>query len=263
MIIFLYGPDSYRRQKKQQWIVAEYALKHSALTIERFDIEKINDGEEDAVWGRLRDFIKNQSIFDTYKLAIVRGVHFIVDDKEKVTWLKSLHDISGVVFLIIADSAPSKKLSFLIEKPTVFFDEFKMLEGFEFKKFVEEEATHRGARLSASQLAELGALYRNDMWGLVTELDKLALASNFQFTNSNFQLRKDFFTLAKILAYGRSNEKLSALEELLYSEDSAKTFNMLAALVSGEEKIQMADYDVAVKSGIMDYEVALLSFAIR
>lgn len=256
MLIFLYGPDSYRRQKKQQWIVDGYRKKHPLVTIERFDLEEEGVGE------RLRDCIKNQSLFDPCLLAIVRGVHAIENNKEQALWLQSLQDVAGVFVLIIADSAPPSTLSFLLQKPTVC-DEFKLLDGFELKQFVEAEAAARGARLSALELAELYALYRNDMWGLMTELDTRALSSNPPLPPSSFQLRRDFFSLAKTLAYGRMNEKLSALEELLSCEDPPKIFNMLAALVSGEKKAPLADYDVAVKSGALDYETALLDFAIR
>lgn len=256
MLIFLYGSDSYRRQKKQQWIIAEYRKKHSTATIERFDLE------EEGAWERFEDCIKNQSLFDPCALAIIRGVYAIADNREKVSWLQSLQDAPGIVVLIIADSAPLKVFSFLLEKPTVC-DEFKPLDGFAFKKFVEAEAAARGAHTSAAALAELHALYRGDVWGLMTELDTVALSSAVQVPLSYFQLRRDFFSLAKALAYGRRNEKLSALEELLSSEDPPKTFNMLAALVSGALKMQMADYDVAVKSGALDYEAALLDFALR
>lgn len=256
MIIFLYGSDSYRRQKKQQWIIAEYCKKHSALTIERFDLE------EEGAWERFEDCIKNQSLFDPCALAIIRGVSTIADHAHKVSWLQSLQDAPGIVVLIIADSPPVKALSFLLEKPTVC-DAFKPLDGCALKAFVEAEAAARGAQVSAVALAELHALYRGDMWGLMTELDMLALSSNGQFSFSHFQLRRDFFNLAKILAYGRKNEKLSALEELLLIGDLPKTFNMLAALVPGARKTQMADYDIAVKSGALDYEIALLDFAIQ
>lgn len=259
MIIFLYGHDSYRRQKKQQWVVAEYRTKHSTATIERFDIE-IEDGG--VSWGRLRDFIKNQSLFDLHKLAIVRGIYAIADNKEQVRWLTSLRDAPGIVILIVADNAPPKKLSFLIEKPTVY-DKFILLDGFALKQFVEMEAAHRGAHLSELQFAKLSALYRNDLWGLVTELDKLVLMPSAKRKAQSVFFMRDFFSLVKTLAYGRKNEKLFALEELLRVEDSAKTFNMLAALVFGVEKVWMADYDVAVKSGALDYETALLDFAIR
>ena len=253
MIIYLYGPDSYRRAQKQKEIIAEYQKKHSALSVEQFD------GEEKDGWEKLRDFIKNRSLFDKFKLAVVRGIEAILENKENTQWLEGLKNNTEVVVLITSDDQPPKALSFLITKPVVA-QEFKNLIGSEFKKFVEAEARARGAWLTESQLAGLGTAYRNDMWGLVTELDKLALSNEYQ--ESGIRYKGDFFTMAKELAYGRGGQKITALEELLHNDDSAKVFNLLAALVGGDKKIQMADYDVAIKSGKLDYETALLDFAI-
>lgn len=261
MIILLYGPDSYRRQKQQQWIVALYRTKHSSLTIEQFDIED-NGVFDSEAWGRLNDCIKKQSLFDPHILVRVRGVYAIADNTEFVVWLASLRDAPGITVLLSADSAPPKPLAFLIQKPTVC-TEYKLLRGLAFKKFVEAEVVSRGAHISDEELAELGVLYRDDVWGLMTELDMLALAPRASRIAHRVFLRRDFFTLVKDIAYGSSRDTLPALEELLHNEDPSKIFNMLAALVSGEKKAQMADYDVAVKSGRLDYEAVLLDFAIR
>jgi len=107
----------------------------------------------------------------------------------------------------------------------------------------------------------IAELHWNDSWGLVTELDMRAL-SKAGGNRANAPAR-DFIMLIKALAYGSLREKVCAAEYLIESDDLVKVFNILSTFVSGEKKRQMADYDVAVKLGKLDYEVALVDFAIR
>lgn len=255
MIYFLYGPDSYRRAREEARIIGAYKEKHSALSIGRFDGD-----EEDGGWDRIKDFIKNNSLFDPYKFAAVSGLKAFADTKENKAWLKGFIDVPDIVLLISADGKPPKALSFLLEKPVIVYD-FPFLIGDALRGFVAGEAKRRGARITEQEQAAIAGLYRNDSWGLVTELDMRALSSLGR--GGAHAPAKDFIMLIKALAYGSLREKICAAEYLLESDDPAKTFNILSAFVSGDKKRQMADYDVAVKSGKLDYEAVLVDFAIR
>ncbi len=60
-------------------------------------------------------------------------------------------------------------------------------------------------------------------------------------------------------------EKIEALEELFFArEEPAKIFNILASrnYLSPEMLKKLADYDVAVKSGKMDYDEVLVDLAL-
>ena len=254
MIIFLYGSDTYRRDRKRDDIIAAYYKKHSALALQRFDCESEHGRDQ------FKDFIKNRSLFDPVRCAVVRGIN-AMEGAEEIRWLRGLLDAPDVVVIAFSDSKPPKPLQFLLQAP-VTFQEFPVLEGIAYHHFVTEEAARRGVRISDAELAGLAMLYRGDTWGLVTELDKLSLSSDSRFTIHDSRIKKDFFALVKEVAYGRGTRILSALEELLSAEDHAKIFNVLAALVSGTQKIRMADYDVAIKSGALDYETALTDFAL-
>lgn len=261
MIYFLYGADSYRRRQKQKWIVGEYLKKHSRLTIEYFDFgAREDDGEEIAVENALKDFIKNRSLFDEFTMAVVSHIEAIAENKDAVLWLKQFLEAKDVVVVISADATPPKPLAFLLQKPVVV-QKFEPLTGFAFKSFVEGEAKERGARVTEAVMAELASAYRNDIWGLMNELDMRAVAGTR--AAPSIVLPENFISLIKALAYGGAREKICAVERLLENEDLGKTFNILAAFVSNGKKAQMADYDVAIKSGKLDYETALLDFAMR
>ena len=64
------------------------------------------------------------------------------------------------------------------------------------------------------------------------------------------------------MAHGDLQTKISTLERLLAEKgDGAKIFNVLA-YQKKEHIVQFADYDVAIKSGKIDYEEALLDFVL-
>ena len=68
MIILLYGPDDYRREQKRREIVAEFTKKHDALGVDFFNLQ------DDGAFDSLTAFLRNQSIFETKKLAVLSGV---------------------------------------------------------------------------------------------------------------------------------------------------------------------------------------------
>ena len=74
-----------------------------------------------------------------------------------------------------------------------------------------------------------------------------------------------FFSQLYALSGNRPlKQKIVSLEVLLNSEEPAKIFNILAASSRNQpaEIKRFADYDVAVKSGKIDYEEALLDLCL-
>ena len=255
MIVFLYGPDSYRRDQKQKLLVAEYRKKHSALSVEFFDA---SDG---ASWDDVRGAVKNRSLFDNKKLAVFNARDGAVFVKEEIKWLKALAADADETVFVVADSAPLKPFSFLLATP-VHAQEFAELSGKPFQVFVEHEANRRGLKIGGAGLARLAAEYRGDTWGLMTEIDRLALSSVRDFVSEK-SAPDDFIGVIKKMAYGAGPASLATLERALAHEDPAKIFNVLASFTSGEKKRRMADYDAAIKFGTQDYESALTDFILQ
>ncbi len=253
MIVFLYGPDAYRRSRKEKLLVAEYRKKHSGLSVDFFD------AAEGAAWDDVRGAVKNRSLFDDRKLVVFNARDGAVFVKEEIKWLKALAADEGATVFITADSAPLKPFSFLLAAP-VHAQEFAELSGAPLRTFVESEAVRRGLAIAPSGLARLAAEYRGDMWGLMTEIDRLALSSASDFVPEK-SVPEDFISAIKKMAYGSGS--LATLERALAHEDPAKIFNVLAAFVSGEKKRLMADYDASIKFGTLDYGSALTDLVLR
>lgn len=254
MIVFLYGPDSYRRDRKARLLLAEYRKKHSGLSIDYFD------AGEGASWDDVRGAAKNRSLFDSRKLVVFNAQDGAVFVKEEIKWLRAFAANADETLFILTDCAPPKPFAFLLSDP-VHTQEFAELSGAEYAAFTDAEAKRRGLAIPRPALTRLAAEYRGDTWGLVTEMDRLALSSVRDFVSEK-PASDDFIGGIKKLAYGGGAGTLPALERMLFHEDPAKAFNVLAAFVSGVKKRRMADYDAAIKFGTLDYAAALTALVI-
>ncbi|MBI4119574.1 MAG: hypothetical protein HY456_01855 [Parcubacteria group bacterium] len=256
MIIFLYGPDSYRRQKKLREVIAAYTSKHSLPALEHFDLSE-EDGLE-----RLGDFLIGQSMFEALKLAVIHHPFEAANIDEARMIFKSHLEAPQVVFVIENDDAPPDGFGFLETKPAVS-QLFGSLNAERLAAFLIKEASSRGKALPLSEARSLAAVYEGDTWGAVNELEKMQLAGRISFEPI---LQDNFWRLLSIIASGSSAKfKIPALERLfVQNEDEGKIFNILASRLAkrGEGVGEVADYDVAVKSGKMDYATALVDFCL-
>jgi len=284
MLVYLYGSDSYRRRQKLNSIIAEYQKKHSALSHEHFYLD-----EEDA-WERLKVFAGNQSLFDKTKLGAVHpvtprksrtsdrggmarqnqvieevpsfrtgsnGVHNLEEleneGKEIKEFLKSYLEDKNTTLVIIADKK-LKGFEFLL-KPPAISQEFEPLKGAELMNFVKKEAETRGIKISLSHLSLLISAFAGDTWGIITELEKMSLGGKPEAQTK----APEFFPAIQTIKSRRLpiGARLSALAYLLENEEPAAVFNVTASIADPELKIKMADYDIMVKSGKLEYEEAL------
>lgn len=271
MIIFLYGPDSYRRRQKLKEIVSEYKEKHSSFSIESFTLSA--EASAKAEFGRLQDFVKARSLFDSFKLGVVRGGSTLekTSQKEYTELLKENLKVKEQVLVISEDKKPTKDFKFLLERP-VLHQEFENLSGAELSKFFDQEAKARDLNFDSAGKDLLLQAFANDSWGLVTELDKLFLLDEKRIGLKILENHLDvslpvniFSTINQIRNSSRKSERLFLLEELLSrSEDPAMIFNIMAVSPYADAgwKQKVADYDAAVKSGKLEYEEVLLELSL-
>ncbi len=258
MIIFLYGPDDYRRQQKKRELAAEFVKKRSAAGLEFFDLER------GAVSEDLLAFLENQSIFEEAKLAVVEHA-FEVPAAALAKFLKPFLAAKNTTLLLVEKDKPVKALAFLLEKPAVA-QKFETLAGVPWTGFVKAEAKQREVKLTDAAAEFLAAVYQGDTWGLVTELDKLSgfipstgkAIDKKDLNGFDLEVAPNYWGLMSGLKHPHLANRLYAFESMLAAGDpAAKLFNILAS--QWQEKIpHMAEYDLAVKSGKVDYEEALV-----
>lgn len=267
MVIFLWGPDSYRRRQKEKELVDFNKKKHP-----NFDFKKFDLSENEESYLSLKDFLVQQSLFDNFKMASIGGI-FEVEPKKIKPILKEQLNNDNIALMILEDKKPAKEFDFLVEKP-VFCQEFKKLNAEESAFFIRKEGEKRNLKFepkARDYLISWQEQTDTDTWALVNELDKIALAGFPQPISVKnleslipFSYQEAIFNLARILA-GQNplKKKLVALERLLIQkEPAAYAFNLLSYGAPPSLLLKLADYDVSVKSGGLDYEEVLLDLAL-
>ena len=108
MILYLYGPNSYRRREKVKWYLGKFKEKHSGITIEEFNLENQKSVDD------LRDFIVNQSLFESFKLGLLNRLGE-ADAKIIIPILKSALTLKNVTLIISEDKKLLKIYDFLMK----------------------------------------------------------------------------------------------------------------------------------------------------
>jgi len=260
MVIFLYGPDDYRREAKKREILAEFQKKRSDLGVGKFDLT--SDGELE----KFREFLISQSLFQSAKMVILDNA-FELEAKVLKKMLLEVLENKNITVLMSEKDKPVKVLDFLLKEPVVN-QKFEFLEGREWENFILKEAKRVEVKITAGALRFLAAVYQNNSWGLVTELEKLAglgkeLVDVKDLEELGVEQRPIFWSLIMGFKSQNLEQKLWALEKVLgSSEEPAKIFNILAYQLP-DKLSDLARYDLMVKSGKLEYEEALLNLAIE
>jgi hypothetical protein len=253
MLIYLYGPDTYRRGRYvRTQLLDPYRKKYPDGTVAFFDLE------QDGVLTRLRDFASGGGLFAKVTLAVVsnpaeaRSAGSGRGEKEFAKFLKEKVDDAHSTIIVVSDKKLPKDFAVLGAGK-----EFEPLEGIEFLKFIKAEAKARELTVTDAQLKAIGEAYDGDTWAAMTEIECVSSGGAVE----KFSPEIDSFGLIKTLSGSRDQaQRLRALTLLIDYDEPAKVFNLLAAFVFGGNKIKMADYDLDVKSGRLEYPDVLLDY---
>lgn len=262
MIIYLYGPDSYRRQKKVRELARAFQEKNKNADIFEIDLE-----DDEHAWRRASDFLAQPSMFATTKLLIVRNGGSVIEKG----WVAALteHLTTPTIFILISDEKePKKALSFLLAKSEKQ-QQFGELTGKLLEVFIRREAQNNNVVFSSEglrafcetveQLPERG-------WRVSNEIEKFSLMSKEKPIGANdvykhipFVPNRAMYSLVRDITFGKTaGIRLSSLEEaFLRGSAPAYVFNSLVYQLQGEKLLIGAAFDVAIKSGALEYEEAL------
>jgi len=264
MIVLISGKDSYRRKKRFKEIVDQFKDKYGVSGFRSFDTSV-----DDVM--KIVDFIVGRSLFDPLCMAAVDIDVEEITPEELGLMAKSLKRAASdreMTVLLSSESDPTAELG--LEKSDIFSSwDFEPLEDKELSAFIAKEALSSGIKLSSTDIRSLISSFNGDLWAISTEIEKMSFSGSSVVTDNYSGL--NYFTVANSFKSGRNpGERLAALEILLtkLKEDPARVFNGLAYSVPRgavpETWFQMmADYDIAVKSGKMDYTEALVDMATR
>ena len=295
MIILLSGPDSYRRSQRLKNLVRGFKEKYPTGAVERFAVER-NGKKDDArqEFLRLREFCGTASIFGDKKMIVLENVwdtetkrgkraesvktegkkeeEYVGISKDFKFFLKSQVEPQDIVIVISGEKGAPAGITFLKGKG-VTIEKFEELDEAELKTFVKNEAKALGISLADNALHFLVSFFGENVWGLVTELQKVASSKYQAAGNKPISLEEikrvgdyieteEVFPFVQSLVYpGSTAQKLALYEKMIIlREEPVKIFNILQSLnyISPELLERLADYDIMVKSGKMEYDDVLV-----
>jgi len=265
MIILLVGKDSYRRKKYLNDIVGQFKEKHGLSNLRYFELTDGNISPS-------VQFIQGRSMFDPLGMAVIEDLDAESLDKTDIEdFSKCLKRASlDREMTVLISSEDNILADFSLEEADIFKSwTFDVLDGKELAAFISKEASSKGLKLSFSDINLLISSFGGDLWAISTEIEKISLSG--ESVHGDAYAGLNYFSIINSLKSGRSaGEKLASLELLLtkLKEDPARVFNGMAysaprGVTSESWFRMMADYDIAIKSGKMDYAEALVDFATR
>jgi len=174
MIYSLYGPDTYRSRQKLKQIIEEFQKKSGGhLSLEKFDAEKDD-------FSKTASAAENQSLFQKKKLVVIE--RFFTSKKTAYETLKkklkTWRESKTSVFIFWDEDVSAKKEFKEFLKFAEKSQEFKELTPAQTRQFIEKESITRKLRLSEKEKGVLMARFKNGLWGIINELDKLSLGSS-------------------------------------------------------------------------------------
>jgi DNA polymerase III subunit delta len=228
MIIFLYGPDSYRSRQKLYFYQEGFKKKYDpqGLNIVRLDGERLT----------LEDFRKNAGqtgFLASKRFIVVENVISRSKNKkiegEIVEYLKAQKANDNVfIFLEEGESKSKKKtkkvstrasthplLDYLMEQKA---EEFPYLYGEELNKWIKAEIKKSGGLIDNAAVLELASLVGSDLWNMSSEIEKL----------SNYKNKKNITADdVRLLVRAKFDENIFHLTDALAAKDAKLSFKLL------------------------------------
>lgn len=170
MIIFLYGPDSFRLSRKLRQIVDAYRQKTKGLNFSVIDAPEADFGE---FFSRLRQ----ASLFEEKKLAVINNA---LDKNFKEKLLDSAKELAASPHnIILCQEGKVLKTDKLLTALKKIGDvqEFAELSGAKLVSWAEAEFNQYGRAVEPGVASLLAERLGGDLWQLSNEIHKLAHGS--------------------------------------------------------------------------------------
>ena len=168
MIIFLYGPDTYRSGQKLKEIVESHRKIHkSGLNLKYLDIkeEKYEDFER---------HLQINSMFQEKKLIILKNAFSNQDFKEKFSKnAKKIKELKDIILFYEEDDFPKNNSFLNLLKKQARCQEFRQLAGLKLKNWIKKEFDNYEVEIEPKALELLMNYVGNDLWRLSNEINKL------------------------------------------------------------------------------------------
>ncbi|PJE74156.1 MAG: hypothetical protein COV02_00040 [Candidatus Terrybacteria bacterium CG10_big_fil_rev_8_21_14_0_10_41_10] len=204
MIYLFHGKDTYRSKRKLNDVIASFRNKGSNFAF--FNIE-----EGGFSFLLMEELLRSQSLFEKKNVVVFNRIFEDVLAREFI--LKKLKEISESpnIFLFWEEDVKKSYLDEISEFISKA-QEFGLLEKNKVKDFLGEELKNIGLKIDVLKEVEIIEKYGSDLWGIISEIEKIALMNDLKIKDSS--ARKDYdYNLEKVNifhitdAFGRKDKK--------------------------------------------------------
>lgn len=294
MLLFIYGPDTYRAREKVRAIRQQYETRNpGSFALREFD------------WGENPDFeslkaaLATGGLFAAHALIVVKDIFRApadllgrLQERLKETGIKKRDDVTlllwhrGDVKAEGALKADKAKTALAWLKRNAVSEEYAPLTGDIFARWAKREFARMDVTLPTKTFAEFCRAYEGDTWRAASEIEKLGLGHPFIPQN---KAEAEVFDLVRALWRRDQKNALQTLFTLL--ENGTNGFYILAMMAYAVRKslertspesgfrggalreheasgltrhLQLvADTDLKIKTGELDLEFGLELLTIR
>ena len=168
MILFLYGPDTYRSRQKLNEIIEHYKKIHkSGLNLKFFEGEELNFED-------FKDEFQQTSMFKEKKLVVLTNFFSNLVFKERfLKEGKNFVNSADIILFYEKNPIPEKDSLFHFLIKNAKSQEFKLLAGQKLKNWVKKEFLNFGIEIKEEALEKLISFVGNDLWQMSNEIKKL------------------------------------------------------------------------------------------
>ena len=175
MVIFLYGPDSYRLKQNSQIVLDNYRKKYPAGIFFKFDLSGIDE------IAKAEDAVKSGSLFGGVKLIVLKNAFFNKAGSDRIGELIKTQNLlkeKDTVLLFVENQegkelAKNKILFNLLAGKDPVVRNIEYLEGEKLMNWIKSEFALRKCSVESDAIKELVATAGNESWALMNEIDKL------------------------------------------------------------------------------------------
>lgn len=213
MIIFIYGPDTFRSSQKLKEIESSYRIKHKdGLNFQTFEWSHTTPDE-------FKNVLCSASIFDEKKLVIVKNACASAKaDQQKLIEIleekRALLDESIIVVFFEAGKPEKSELFSWLVKKVKMTECFDSLAGTRLLNWAKKEIEKSGSQIQLFVLEKLVSFVGPDLWQMSNEINKLtALRAGKAITEADVDLmvktKYDSNIFATIDALAARNKNLA------------------------------------------------------